>query len=112
MIHRQPTSTLFPYTTLFRSSGRELGDGCLQELRFARQHGGMDDRRVRIDEERTLGERHRDRRRRDSADGFGWQEREAFVLSERELGRLQGQLIGGCAGWLVGTGGGAGFGRA
>src|SRR2546427_11647567 len=30
MIRRPPRSTLFPYTTLFRSQGGEVGDHCLE----------------------------------------------------------------------------------
>src|SRR3712207_7658302 len=37
MIRRPPRSTLFPYTTLFRSSGRELGSG---PFHHARDEGG------------------------------------------------------------------------
>src|SRR3712207_7965554 len=37
MIRRPPRSTLFPYTTLFRSAGAQRG-----VLRAGRQHGGAD----------------------------------------------------------------------
>src|SRR2546422_4395087 len=35
MIRRPPRSTLFPYTTLFRSCGREIAAHCLAPIRFA-----------------------------------------------------------------------------
>src|SRR5258708_24618539 len=34
MIRRPPRSTLFPYTTLFRSLSAELADGCLRSVRY------------------------------------------------------------------------------
>src|SRR3712207_7773273 len=34
MIRRPPRSTLFPYTTLFRSRARILGDGCDEPRAF------------------------------------------------------------------------------
>src|SRR3712207_7034311 len=35
MIRRPPRSTLFPYTTLFRSHGAQVGDGVLRQLDVA-----------------------------------------------------------------------------
>src|SRR5437660_5336556 len=43
MIRRPPRSTLFPYTTLFRSDGRRNGDGA----REARGHDEPDPRAIR-----------------------------------------------------------------
>src|SRR5256885_6737558 len=40
MIRRPPRSTLFPYTTLFRSVGREHGIDHLQPVRKAQLHHG------------------------------------------------------------------------
>src|SRR5260221_1637037 len=41
MIRRPPRSTLFPYTTLFRSH-QALGDHALERSRQLAQHGGAD----------------------------------------------------------------------
>src|SRR5690349_22564448 len=41
MIRRPPRSTLFPYTTLFRSLLVDLGIGVDQARRQARQHGQL-----------------------------------------------------------------------
>src|SRR2546422_3970019 len=38
MIRRPPRSTLFPYTTLFRSHGMQVGQGLLVQP-LAREHG-------------------------------------------------------------------------
>src|SRR3712207_7431403 len=40
MIRRPPRSTLFPYTTLFRSGGREPAVGGGHQLRRPAQHAG------------------------------------------------------------------------
>src|SRR2546430_4255146 len=45
MIRRPPRSTLFPYTTLFRSQVRQVGRG-----RGAEEAAGLDHRRVLADE--------------------------------------------------------------
>src|SRR2546425_4597118 len=63
MIRRPPRSTLFPYTTLFRSAG---GDGLFRRLRrhrsFRRRHVGDG---ARADARRTARRRGlRERRRR------------------------------------------------
>src|SRR3712207_8958387 len=56
MIRRPPRSTLFPYTTLFRSVDQRARDGAEQEVRQRRDHehrGGREDRvRAVEDEER------------------------------------------------------------
>src|SRR5256885_12851136 len=39
MIRRPPRSTLFPYTTLFRSLDRDLGHAALEQLALAREDG-------------------------------------------------------------------------
>src|SRR3712207_7580810 len=49
MIRRPPRSTLFPYTTLFRSDGRDRVENSLQRRRLER-----DDLDVRIDRARDL----------------------------------------------------------
>src|SRR5437868_13287973 len=45
MIRRPPTSTLFPYTTLFRSRRLRLRDARLAEVRIALGHAARDPRR-------------------------------------------------------------------
>src|SRR3712207_7127102 len=45
MIRRPPRSTLFPYTTLFRSRGTRALD---RRLREGRQHGGADRRQGKL----------------------------------------------------------------
>src|SRR5258705_6334267 len=50
MIRRPPRSTLFPYTTLFRSHERVVaerrGDGREQRAAAEREHGAVDDRQA------------------------------------------------------------------
>src|SRR5437899_9299635 len=54
MIRRPPRSTLFPYTTLFRSHGRDQ----LQERRRARGEGDQRGRRDPGPAARCVGRRH------------------------------------------------------
>src|SRR5258707_8553757 len=61
MIRRPPRSTLFPYTTLFRSSTFELISSTQRELRRAIHHLGerrpaeLGSPHARADAERTIG---------------------------------------------------------
>src|SRR3712207_8796654 len=66
MIRRPPRSTLFPYTTLFRSAGRRRGrrlrgtwtDGCAAGRRRRRHGGPGDDRRGLGQPEHQRSEEH------------------------------------------------------
>src|SRR5690349_24121438 len=49
MLRRPPTSTLFPYTTLFRSRVRPATAGCARESGLSRR-----DRRARLSGQREL----------------------------------------------------------
>src|SRR5256885_12493474 len=66
MIRRPPRSTLFPYTTLFRSQGGtgsrrpQGGRGDLLRLRRGHARSAL---RLSVDLERTGRRRHRERRR-------------------------------------------------
>src|SRR3712207_7639742 len=51
MIRRPPRSTLFPYTTLFRSDGREVGGG---DLFFVAEQAGWLHRMDRIGRESAV----------------------------------------------------------
>src|SRR5438477_4676350 len=56
MIPQHPTSTLFPYTTLFRSYNEELADlyiKCLKESISAQASYGPEDRMLERSEEHT-----------------------------------------------------------
>src|SRR2546426_8543720 len=46
MIRRPPRSTLFPYTTLFRSQSDPAGDGQREPGREGFRNGGLRDRQV------------------------------------------------------------------
>src|SRR3712207_8133769 len=48
MIRRPPRSTLFPYTTLFRSADRALGGGRVPSVAPARLRGGRRLRRAPV----------------------------------------------------------------
>src|SRR5260370_4200704 len=52
MIRRPPRSTLFPYTTLFRSSEGNVGIDCLAELRCVAAHAS-DERSARLGRRRS-----------------------------------------------------------
>src|SRR3712207_7253509 len=58
MIRRPPRSTLFPYTTLFRSAGL-LGDPVVHDLEAARHVDQLDARLVGQAEGRVGDEQHR-----------------------------------------------------
>src|SRR5260370_7712223 len=53
MIRRPPRSTLFPYTTLFRSSHREGQDVFFRRLRRAARKGGCGDACLRANGNRS-----------------------------------------------------------
>src|SRR2546421_5209509 len=59
MIRRPPRSTLFPYTTLFRSRGTEPRPGGQQQRRDAESQGEKGERRRRS--QRVLDHRERGR---------------------------------------------------
>src|SRR3712207_7680160 len=53
MIRRPPRSTLFPYTTLFRSRGqRRMAAGVRDEVALARREGAAGRLRARLDRHR------------------------------------------------------------
>src|SRR5258705_5081630 len=54
MIRRPPRSTLFPYTTLFRSAAGVGGDGVVAELRVRIDEGGADEVRAAGDSGRGI----------------------------------------------------------
>src|SRR3712207_7109796 len=56
MIRRPPRSTLFPYTTLFRSDGELVLEGAGGARRFGRVAGGELRRRYRVARHELLGE--------------------------------------------------------
>src|SRR5436853_5730718 len=47
MIRRPPRSTLFPYTTLFRSSAASLRQNCVTVFSFSKNHFSRTRRRLR-----------------------------------------------------------------
>src|SRR2546430_11483709 len=51
MIRRPPRSTLFPYTTLFRSLGRDNASGCV----LVRQRDDLDTRQQRLERAAIVG---------------------------------------------------------
>src|SRR5438132_4253506 len=56
MIRRPPRSTLFPYTTLFRSLGAGLGWGCIQAMRcsWAMRRDFIDRKSTRLNSSHTV----------------------------------------------------------
>src|SRR3712207_7723310 len=62
MIRRPPRSTLFPYTTLFRSPGR-VGGQQGERVRPLHQREAARERPARADRQRRAVERQRHRRR-------------------------------------------------
>src|SRR2546430_9157547 len=64
MIRRPPRSTLFPYTTLFRSQGQRCGREHAEMHQRALPYAECARQKVRIgvaDQQRALEEHHRDR---------------------------------------------------
>src|SRR3712207_7851933 len=60
MIRRPPRSTLFPYTTLFRSAEKPMPEGVRDELWFKRFFKNMSvdgQRYIRVDYDEKLGRR-------------------------------------------------------
>src|SRR2546427_7592138 len=53
MIRRPPRSTLFPYTTLFRSFLEDIADGAAEALRRLEQRGNVHQRFKERSEEHT-----------------------------------------------------------
>src|SRR5262245_64847550 len=74
MIRRPPTSTLFPYTTLFRSGGEVLPRG--RVVHRSQRHPDQD--RVVHDPRRSVGERH--------FDGMTLGDRKSTRLNSSHLG--------------------------
>src|SRR2546422_4341702 len=64
MIRRPPRSTLFPYTTLFRSRSQDRGPRC-RRAALERRRSARRNERQRVDRERLgKGARRRDRDRK------------------------------------------------
>src|SRR3989442_8850909 len=62
MIRRPPRSTLFPYTTLFRSDGVECGRQCLAETLAEKQSGCQHDQTGADGQAGSVVHRRRDRK--------------------------------------------------
>src|SRR2546422_4686849 len=87
MIRRPPRSTLFPYTTLFRSLGQEIAAYAREEM-VARE-GGLGRQRVGDLEPRGRTERHGIRHGAVQLDDGGLRELGERIVQRRDAGPVR-----------------------
>src|SRR5258708_21842692 len=104
MIRRPPRSTLFPYTTLFRSLPTEFSDPLAGQLRGAPRGNFFAIKNRQAALEALIPLVGQDRRVRDRVDDTGAEERGRVALADVEFGDSDRSVILDDAGQIGGAG--------